>query len=322
MFVKSVMLRFVAAVMATFMLSFTGISIGGEYDVKDPETCTLNFSVLSDSHIEGNNFTRYKVFARSVQNVKKNGSGNDAIVFLGDNTMNGNTGESLLFHGAVAALLQGEKVLTVMGNHDIGNGQGDYEELNERWFEYTNTFFDRDLRHTYYYDVIDGFYFIVLGPEAQRVNDVCISNAQFCWLEAVLAEAAESGKPTFLFMHHPTVSVVDEELQYTRRLTNLLAEYNREHDLFCFVGHTHMPMHLSQSFRTYNGYPETYLACLTKLSGEKDNEILPETGVGAEIEVYAGEVVIRARNFYAGEWQTEEDGELCEVTYTLKNAVS
>ena len=40
----------------------------------------LHFSVLSDVHVEGNNAMRYKVFARSLQDVQKGKSGNDVIL--------------------------------------------------------------------------------------------------------------------------------------------------------------------------------------------------------------------------------------------------
>ncbi|MCR5689201.1 MAG: hypothetical protein K6G71_03040, partial [Clostridiales bacterium] len=108
---KSVFLRFIAALLAAVMLLGTASIRYAEYDVYDPENCLLDFSVLSDSHIEGNNIPRYNVLAGSLRDVKKNASGNDAVVFLGDNTMNCQHIENLLFHGAVASVLRGEKIL-------------------------------------------------------------------------------------------------------------------------------------------------------------------------------------------------------------------
>ena len=132
MFIKGIFLKVLAAIVALFALIPVNTIKGREYDVRDPEACVMNFSILSDSHIEGNNPMRYKVFATSLQDLKKNKSGNDAIVFLGDNTMNGQHIENMLFHGAVNRYLKGETILPVMGNHDIGNGEGDYEKLQNR----------------------------------------------------------------------------------------------------------------------------------------------------------------------------------------------
>ena len=319
---KAFFLRPIAALITVFMLMGVGLNTRAGYNVKEPESCRLNFTVLSDAHIEGNNITRYNVFARSLQDVTKNESGNDAVVFLGDNTMNGQTIENLLFHGAVQALLKDETVLPVMGNHDIGNGEGDYEKLQNRWYDYTGAFFGRQLTHPYYYEVIDGFYFIVLGMESHEVHELYISEEQYQWLEDTLALAAGSGKPVFVFSHQPCDYAVNGEGVEDGRLTDLFAAYNEEHDLFSFVGHTHMPMYLFWSFHTEDGFPETYLPRLTDLSGD-DDEVNDNSGVGVEVEIYDNEVVIRARNFYTGEWRYDDsDDAMCEITYQLKNPMT
>lgn len=318
--IKSIFLRVISVAMVLFVLPFAGRSKAEPYDVKDPEKCALDFYVLSDSHIEGNNFTRYTVFARALRDVKKNRSGSDAVVFLGDNTMNGFSGEHMLFHGTAAILLRDETVLPVLGNHDIGNGQGDYPQLQQRWYDYTRAFFGRDLQTPYYSEVIEGCRFIVLGTEGHTSNNIQVSEAQLQWLEDELAEAAESGRPAFVFLHHPVSTAIYETGARASRLGNILTSYNREHDVFVFVGHTHRPLSLDRSFRNY-GFPETYLPCLTKLYGEKDNEPHEDTGIGLEVEVYRDEVVLRGRDLYRGEWYRDADREeLCEVTYTLERS--
>ncbi|MBQ6265935.1 MAG: metallophosphoesterase [Clostridia bacterium] len=321
MFIKSVFLRITATVITLVMLLFAGQGATEEYDVRDSENCRMNFTVLSDAHIEGNNWARYKVFARSLQNVEKNKNGNGAVVFLGDSTMNGQHIENLLFHGGVSILLRGENVLPVLGNHDIGNGSGDYETLQNRWYDYTSAFFDIQTGHPYYYEVIDGYVFIVLGMETQSVNEMYMSDEQFDWLEGVLEEAAQSGKPAFVFSHHPCDYVVDAQGNETTRLTDMLAQCNREHDIFSFVGHTHMPLYLFWSFHDSDGFPEIYLPRLTQLAGD-DNEIYKESGIGIEVEVYENEVYVRGRDFYNGEWRYDTaDEKMCEMTYSLKNPV-
>ena len=86
---RSIFLRAAAALVTVAMLLGVGICDHAAYDVQDPQSCRLHFTVLSDVHVEGNNYTRYRVFARSLQDVRKNASGTDAVVFLGDSTMNG-----------------------------------------------------------------------------------------------------------------------------------------------------------------------------------------------------------------------------------------
>ncbi len=312
----SPILRALATMLSLVMLLTAGTGGGRDHDVKDPDACRLNFAVLSDSHIEGNNMTRYKVFARSLKDVRRNQSGLDAVVFLGDNTMNGNSTESMFFHGTVSLLLKNQKVVPVMGNHDIGNGQGDYEKLQNRWYAYTEAFFDKKLTVPYYYDVIDGFYFIVLGTEEQTSNSMTLTDDQLEWLRYTLEDAANSGKPAFVFSHHPERASYRADPDYAYSLTDILTAYAEDHDLFYFSGHTHRTLTRS-SFQTNYNFPETSLPCLTKLTGEKDNIIMDETGVGVEVEVYDSEVVIRGRNFYQGEWSADGDEPL-EATYTLR----
>ena len=323
---KSFFLRIGATCLTFLMLLVVGLGTGSEYDVKDPDKCALHFAVLSDSHVEGNNLTRYEVFTEVLQDLKRHKSGHDAITFLGDSTMNGQHIENLFFHGAVDWFLSDETVLPVIGNHDVGNGQGDYEKLQNRWYDYTAAFFGRRLTTPYYYEVIDGYYFIFLAQEAQRVYEMPMSDAQFDFLADALDKAADSGKPAFVFEHFPTDDATDMDLEPTGRLTDMLAAYNREHDLFVFVGHTHMPLNLGWSFHTYDGYPETYLPCLTRLGGGDDQNVLDDTGVGLEVEVYESEVVLRGRNFYRSEWyaDSEEDGVSipCERTFSLKNPIA
>ena len=326
MMIKRVFLRMVCAMIAILMLAFAGKSVGGSYDVREPEACRLNFTVLSDVHMEGNNFARYRVFAHALQNVTKNESGNDAVVFLGDNTMNGQNIENILFHGTVGRLLKNETVLTVIGNHDIGNGEGDYEALMNRWYDYTAAAFGRELTTPYYYEVIEGYYFILIAMESQEVYEMYLSDAQYDWLAGVLAQAAQSGKPAFVFCHYPADDAVDMNGDYDSRLCDMLSAYNETNDLFYFCGHTHMPLYLFWSFHTSNGFAETYLPRLTELGGEDDRDVIANTGVGVTVEVYENEILIRGRDFYRGEWRTEEDddgGEVpCEVVYQLKNPLT
>ena len=322
--IKSFFLRAFALIVSVVMVLAAGFATGEGYDVRDPENCKLNFSILSDSHIEANNFARYKVYTHCLQDVRKNKSGNDAVIFLGDNTMNGQVLENTLFHGAAKMLLPGQTILPVVGNHDIGNGHGDYAKLQNRWYDYTRAFFGKDLTHPYYYEVIDGCYFIVLGMEEQLVYEMTVTDAQFAWLEDVLQKAAGSGKPVFVFSHYPADEAQDESGKETDRLVNLLAEYNKTHDLFYFCGHTHMPLYLFWSFHDSDGFPEIYLPRLTELSGDNDDEVFRNTGIGIEVEVYENEVLVRGRDFYRGQWRVddEETGELCEKTYPLKTPVA
>ena len=317
---KSFAIRVSSAVVAAVMMLAAAFVPARNYDVRDPEDCLLNFSILSDSHIETTNLPRYRVFVKCLQDVRKIESGNDAVVFLGDNTMNGQVLENMMFHGAVRMILKKDQpILPVVGNHDIGNDEGDPAKLRKRWCDFTNAFFGKNVTTPYYSEVIGGCTFIVLGPESNADTfALSMSEAQFTWLDGVLKKAAESKKPTFVFSHYPPD---DAELngEPTDRLIDMMAEFTKENDLFYFYGHTHMPLYLFWSFRDDDGFPTVNLPRLTELGGGEDNEIIGNTGVGAVVEVYGDRVIVRGRDFYRGEWRIESDGEVCEKRYDLKN---
>ena len=316
---KSLFLRFISLIVAVscLILFAGGVAPHEPYDVKDPENCVMNLTVFSDVHVEGNNYPRYKVFANCLRDAKQNKSGSDAFLFLGDNTMNGQHIENTMLHGTIARLLKGENVITIPGNHDVGNGEGDFYKLQDRWFDYTEAFFGRKLTTPYFYEVVNGFYIIVLANETPDINSMHMSETQYKWLEDTLALAAESGLPAFVLAHyHPRMAVpVDPDSQYS--LVRILADYNREHDVFFLCGHLHMSP-CANSFHAWSGFPEAYLPCLTLQNENREN--FEETGFGEIVEVYPDRVVFRMRNFFTGEWATLNDAPM-EATWYLKNPI-
>ena len=321
--IKSFFIRISSLVVAAVMMAVAAFIPVQNYDVLDPDECLLNFSILSDSHIETTNPTRYRVFLKCLQDTARIESGNDAVVFLGDNTMNGQLLENMMFHGAVRMFLNKDQaVLPVVGNHDIGNDEDgtDPAKLRKRWLDFTNAFFNKSLKTPYYCEIIDGCYFIILGPEAdQDTFDLSMSETQFKWLDDVLKEAAKTKKPTFVFSHYPPDEATDLNGKSTDRLLKTMEAFNKENDLFYFYGHTHMPLYLFWSFPESDGFPCVNLPRLTELGSANDTEIIDNTGIGVTVEVYGDRVVVRGRDFYRGEWRIESDGEVCEKIYELKN---
>ena len=317
--IKSVFLRAVSLIVAAAMLALfaPGINRSEPYDVKDPEECVLCLSVFSDVHVESNNYPRYKVFADSMKDATKLVRPSDAFLFLGDSTMNGQNIENLIFHGTYSILLKDQKVIPVPGNHDFGNGEGDFEKIQQRWYDYTKAFFGLELTKPYYCEILNGFYFIVLSSEMQDINSMYMSEEQYEWLLDTLEEASGSGLPTFVLAHYPPgmSKPIDPDSQYDLR--RMLAEYNRENDMFYLCGHLHAAPS-DYSFHTWNAFPDTYLPSLTMLN--PDGEIDEGSGYGEIVEVYPDRVVFRMRNFYRGEWGLL-NGEPFEREFFLKNPI-
>lgn len=300
--------KFTALFITLFML--IGVSSNGApaHTVLNEDECRLCISVISDSHIEGNNLPRYNVFGRILKDAKNTSFGNDAAVFLGDNTMNGQNIESLLFYGAVEQAKIADNHIVVCGNHDVGNGEGDYDKLRDRFLGFNNGVLGMDIEKPYYYKVINGYYFITLAPECLTVYELPISMEQLEFLDETLSLAAAEGKPAFVCAHHPWDDAVlydpeTEEYDYDdNTLHDILTKYD---NVFYLSGHTHMPCFEGWTFNEYEGVKEVNLPRCTELAGADDHEIFGGTGYTVQLEVYDNEVVGRVRNSYTGQWDDE-----------------
>ena len=284
-FVKHVIATVLTLIMlpVTFMMPPTD-----SYEAKDADKLITSFTVLSDIHIEGNNYPTFREFSEILKEVH-NAEDNDTLVFLGDNTMNCQDIESIFFYGALKAANPADNLVIVPGNHDFGNGTGDYEMYRDRFLKYAN-FAGADIDSPYFYKVIDGCYFIVLATESDTVNDMNISDAQLQWLKGVLDEAAKTDKPVFVFNHYPVNYI--QNGAYTR-LSDVIDDYD---NLLYFCGHTHAPLS-SSSVSVVNGVQQINIPKSTEHATDGY-----ECGIGAVVEVYEDEVLLRIRDFDDGKW--------------------
>lgn len=284
-FIKHVIATVLTLIMlpVTFMMPPTD-----SYEAKDADKLITSFTVLSDIHIEGNNYPTFREFSEILKEVH-NAEDNDTLVFLGDNTMNCQDIESIFFYGALKAANPADNLVIVPGNHDFGNGTGDYEMYRDRFLKYAN-FAGADIDSPYFYKVIDGCYFIVLATESDTVNDMNISDAQLQWLKGVLDEAAKTDRPIFVFNHHPINYIQNGE--YTR-LSDVIDDYD---NLLYFCGHTHAPLS-SSSVSVVNGVQQINIPKSTEHATDGY-----ECGIGAVVEVYEDEVLLRIRDFDDGKW--------------------
>lgn len=293
--------KFIAIALTSILIMITPAGTSEPYSPKNEDAIKLNFTVLSDCHIEGNNLETFKLFHKILKGAKTTTSKNDAVVFLGDNTMNGQDIESMFFYGAIDQIKPAENIFVVQGNHDVGNGEGDYEQLRDRFLGYNNSFFDAGLTKAYYYRVVNGCYFIFLASEDDTVNDAYISDEQIEWLKSVLAEAQETSNPIFVFNHHPIYAVQDDLMKLVRVLQGI-------DNLLYIFGHTHWA--LTEEWTIYEEYGIQSInlpRCTEPVSLGYD------AGIGLQVEVYDDEVVVRIRDYYDDLWV---DG--YEKTYEIK----
>ena len=279
-------IEFFATLFSCFGLLFSfGQAADSALQPKNPGELITSFSIVSDTHIETNNSENYNSFVGLIQGMKS--AKTDTAVFLGDNTVNGNFMENHFFYNAVERVSPAENILVAVGNHDVGNGDGGYDELCEEFLNRNYRHFGNKISKPYYYKVIDGCYVIFLATEESTVHSCTVSEEQLDWLKSVLTEAKETDAPILLFNHHPLYMIegVDKS-----EVTELLRECD---NLIYITGHTHISFD-EYSFCTDYGIKSFYLPRST-------GNGYP-AGDGLIVEVYKESIILRACNFIDGKW--------------------
>lgn len=288
----STVIIFIKQLVSTILILLTMMSPafggnGAEYEAEKPDELIMSFSAVSDTHVETNNPDSYKAFNNLLEGVKA-GKNHDAAIFLGDNVMNGQLIENLFFYMGVASVKPAKENIVLMGNHDIGNGEGNYNELRYNYLTNNAFFLGNKLDKPYFYKIINGCYMICLASEDLCVNTCIMSQEQFTWLKGVLDEAQNANAPIFVFNHHPLYSL--EGVEYDA-LANLLNKYD---NLLYIHGHVHD--HLgADNFKNEGGVNTINLPRSTET-------VDYEPGDGIVVEVYKNEIIVKGRDFINGEW--------------------
>ncbi len=286
-FIKQVAATFIA--LATMFLPVASTPELA-YEAKNPDELIMSFSAASDVHVETNNPDAYKAFKALISGMKA-GKNHSTAVFLGDNVMNGQLLENFFFYMGIKAVSPAEHNLIALGNHDLGNGNGEYAKLRKNFLNNNRLYLGNKLENTYYSRIINGCYMIFLASENLTVNDFVISDEQLEWIKGILEEAAAAKAPVFVFNHHPInyITGMDENT-----LTDLFSQYG---NLLYIHGHTHNQLG-TDNFYTLNG---VNCICLPR-----STEIVNYApGDGIVVEVYENEILVRGRNFINGEWIEE-----------------
>lgn len=279
-----VYLKDLLATILTLLMMMSPAFGGNEitYTAEKPEEVIMSFSAVSDIHVESNNPKPYNVFYDVLEGLKS-GDDNDAVIFLGDNTMNGQTIENLFFFSAVRAINPAEKIFVALGNHDIGNGEGDYDKFVNEFIMNNGLYFGNIIDKPYYYEVVNGCYMIFLASEDLAVNDCFMTEEQLSWLKGVLDEAEEKGCRAFVFNHHPLYQLTGVD---SGALAELLNDYD---NVLYLYGHTHDELD-ADNFGEQGGVTTINVPRATA------------EGNGVVVEVYENEILVRGRNFITNEW--------------------
>lgn len=302
--------KFIALVLSAAALAMQGPAT---FSPVDKDNIKLNFSVISDTHIATlPENARGIILAKGLTDMAKAQMKSDALVISGDMTERGTAYEYGKLGGVLKAFCKADNMLLQMGNHDIrgiayiGEIRRSYERGAGLYRGFMLETAGIALDTVYYYKIIKGCYFIMLNTEELEDLRTSISDAQVNWLDGLLAQAVGSGNPVFVFNHQPMRSIGPD----AEAVMSVLQKYNGAADIFFISGHKHNGF----SADTITNDGTLYFVDMPTF-GKVPDYTNREAGSGFQVELYADEIIFRARNFAGGEWI-----EGCDRTIELTSA--
>ena len=298
---------FFTAIILAFTCLFHGADrAGSAYQAEDPDSVKMYAAVVSDLHAvdklnRDNNLVLEKLFA----GVAKSETPLNAIVMPGDITNNATRDEYRCLTAILQRYNKADMLIPALGNHDVRgdmNVDGDYDDNLQRYYSFCHTL-GVPADKPYWSVNVNGYLFIVLGSEAEVKDRTYISPKQIEWLDGQLEKAERRGRPAFIVCHQ----VID----HTNNVDNVWwydGSIGEQSDAVRDVIRSHtdnglkvvfISGHLHEDFSEYSfQQPWTNLYCLNLPSAQYNGD----GGMGCTLEAYEDRVLIRTRNFIAGEW--------------------
>ncbi len=264
-------------------------------------TLRLQLSVISDVHMESFTYNRYRIFAAALRDIARTKTQSNALVLVGDNTMNGQFYEYTMLYGLLSRYNRTNDLLVAMGNHDLNRSTYTTEEAIARHNLFYQSHTGRANGKPYYALELNGYFCIVLGDELpQEDTRATITQAQLDWLAQTMECAGQSGKPIFVFCHQPLNHTfpwswggLGEQSEAVRGIIN------KYKNVFFFSGHLHndaVSLRIMRGLEADVGGQDVTYIDLPTLTGD------PLGGAGYQVEVYDNKVLLRGRLFSAGTW--------------------
>lgn len=337
---NTILAKIVSVFLTVLMFLFSPVNLifGKKTEkISDAEKdCRLSFATISDIHLdEKASFISDGMFELGLMDMEKATDRLDAVVFDGDVTNHGYIGQWDIFASSLEKHDVSDNLFIVTGNHDTwGPNRDDFtnpvDGVLTTFVNYNKSIAGREINNMYYSDVINGYYFIVLGSEQDNTS-AYISDAQLSWFEGEMQKAAKTNLPIFVFCHQPINEThglpynwdLDKEDPADKgglgdqsdAVENILKKYD---NVFYISGHIHAGLKNEKDklgvdyatveyMKNNNGNNITLvnLPCFANPDVLRGGHI--SNGCGFVVEAYDAHVLLRARNFGAGTWLTKYD---------------
>ncbi len=307
---------FLSSILYLFTSVFTAIIPCAAYEPINSDEIKLNVAIISDTHIDSRLPGGKAYLKQAFKDMEKASVKNDALVVCGDLTNYGEEEGIIDFFEILTETSTVESKIIAMGNHDIGHVEdlGFTNQEARDWFlKHHNDYLGTEHEKNYYSYDVKGYKFIVLCDESEdNWDEFEIYEEQTAFLDAELAEASETGLPSFVICHEPTVGQNGQETVHdggsmqpesSERIVSVMEKYD---NVFYLSGHMHEGINGNfteenlgfRNIETVNGV--TYVSLPSYLLFNRYGYM--GNGMGMQMEVYDDEVVFRARNFSISKW--------------------
>ncbi len=319
MIVIEKIVAFFATIACIFSLIPNSLGIYKEtYEAEKPDEVLMNAVLIADIHADGDPVRdRNDNLRRLFADINASEERLDAIAIAGDITNCGNRKEYINLKAMLLMYNKSENLIPAMGNHDSRATC-----VEEPYFDEGSSLFQNFLHSqgietetNYYYKVVNGCYFIVLGTES--MPDPYISDTQIEWVDSLLAEAAQTGMPCFIISHELLMGTHDDANvpasrnlgEASDKIKAVVKKYADEGLTTVYVcGHLHRNFHADTLVTVSDNFYSLLLPSALFTEDDITGEDILSLGVTAE--VYQDKLVIRARNFYTFEWLEDYRWEL------------
>lgn len=300
------------------------------YKALKPKEIKLNAAIFSDIHIDGRK-ERIRKLHNGLKDCERAATPNDVFVSLGDTTDRGLEKNWVHFSEIFGNHHPAKNTFIVLGNHDRW---GEYDKskapLNpyELYYKYSGIASDKKISLPYFSREYNGFTFITLAID-ENDTDI-VSDTQIQWFEEKMKTACVDGKPVFVFMHESLN--ISHGLPYTWNMIwkdnelpdpyrsgigvssdKIEAIMKKYKNVFFFSGHIHLGLtgkHTRRKFGFSNFENDGSLHRINVPCFMFFNHHgLINSGLGYQLEVYDGRVIIRPRSYTFSVWFTKHTKE-------------
>lgn len=292
-------------------------SIFSTEGLRDPGTLISSFFVVSDTHITEERIRSQDHFRSMLADIRSLEHQPSTIVLVGDITELGNPDEYVLIRqlSSEMGFDFDDDFIKVMGNHDQCNSRYPADGArDEQYYSDEHRLFLKEVGVSdVYYDLyVDGFHFIVLGPDAKSTDwtHFNFTSMQTTWLDNLLSADDANGDISFVFCHEPLHNTVRgtkegswgyrNSLYENYEISSIMERYPRA---IYFSGHTHAYPDIKRPNPSGALYVNDGAVAAGQLSPTANYFADGFSGAfGIQVEIYEHLVDLKGRDFLERKW--------------------